>query len=78
MVIMYRSTYGTKCLWYKMAMVRNGYGTKMIFTMVRNGMYEMVMVRNDCNSYVRGYLQGSENGRVVTIDGTKLQFCGTK
>jgi hypothetical protein len=33
-----------------MAMVRNGYGTKMIFTMVRNGRYEMVMVRNDCNS----------------------------
>jgi hypothetical protein len=31
-------------------MVRNGYGTKMIFTMVRNGRYEMVMVRNDCNS----------------------------
>ena len=30
-------------------MVRNGYGTKMIFTMVRNGRYEMVMVRNDCN-----------------------------
>ena len=41
--------------------------------------------------YVRGYLQGSENGQVVTIDcakfiwyemvsgyGTKLQFCGTK
>ena len=26
-------------------MVRNGYGTKMIFTMVRNGRYEMVMVR---------------------------------
>ena len=38
------------CIWYEMAMVRNGYGTKMIFTMVRNGKYEMVMVRNDCNS----------------------------
>jgi hypothetical protein len=38
-------------IWYEMAMVRNGYGTKMIFTMVRNGRYEMVMVRNDCNSY---------------------------
>jgi hypothetical protein len=42
---MYRSAYGTKWLWYEMAMVRNGYGTKMIFTMVRNGRYEMVMVR---------------------------------
>ena len=51
MVIMYRSAYGTKWLWYEMAMVRNGYGTKMIFTMVRNGRYEMVMVRNDYNSY---------------------------
>ena len=35
-----------------MAMVRNGYGTKIIFTMVRNGRYEMVMVRNDCNSAI--------------------------
>ena len=42
---MYRSAYGTKWLWYEMAMVRNGYGTKMIFSMVRNGRYEMVMVR---------------------------------
>ena len=32
-------------------MVRNGNGTKIIFTMVRNGRCEMVMVRNDCNSY---------------------------
>jgi hypothetical protein len=32
MVIMYRSAY----------MVRNGYSTKMIFTMVRNGRYEIV------------------------------------
>ena len=53
--IMYRSAYGTKWQWYEMVMVRNGnvrngYGTKMIFTMVRNGRYEMVMVRNDCNS----------------------------
>jgi hypothetical protein len=31
------------CIWYEMAMVRNGYGTKMIFTMVQNGRYEMVM-----------------------------------
>ena len=54
MVIMYRSAYGTKWLWYEMAMVRNGYGTKMIFTMVRNGRYEMVMVRNDCNSWGMG------------------------
>jgi hypothetical protein len=38
------------CIWYEMAMVRNGYGTKMIFTMVQNGRYEMVMVRNDYNS----------------------------
>jgi hypothetical protein len=68
MVIMYRSAYGTKWqwyelvmvrngngtkwLWYEMAMVRNGYSTKMIFTMVRNGRYEMVMVRNDCNSFL--------------------------
>ena len=56
MVIMYRSAYGTKWQWYEMVMVRNGnvrngYGTKMIFTMVRNGRYEMVMVRNDCNSF---------------------------
>jgi hypothetical protein len=29
------------CIWYQMAMVRNGYGTKMFFT----------MVRNDCNSF---------------------------
>jgi hypothetical protein len=35
----------------KKIMVRNGYGTKRIFTMVRNGRYEMVMVRNDCNSF---------------------------
>jgi hypothetical protein len=48
---MVRNGNGTKWLWYEMAMVRNGYGTKMIFTMVRNGRYEMVMVRNDCNSY---------------------------
>ena len=48
--IMYRSAYGTKRLWYEMTMVRNGYGTKMFFTMVQNGRYEMVMVRNDCNS----------------------------
>ena len=65
MVIMCRSAYGidlhmvrngngTKWLWYEMAMVRNGYGTKMIFIMVRNGRYEMVMVRNDCNSEKRG------------------------
>jgi hypothetical protein len=39
------------CIWYEMALVRNGYGTKMFFTMVRNGRYEMVMVRNDCNSF---------------------------
>ena len=38
MVIMYRSAYGTKWLWYEMAMVRNGYGTKWQW-------YEMVMVR---------------------------------
>ena len=55
MLIMYRSAYGTKWQWYEMAMVRNGYGTKMIFTMVRNGRYEMVMVRNDCNSIRRTY-----------------------
>jgi hypothetical protein len=30
------------CIWYEKAMVRNGYGTKMIFT----------MVRNDCNSMI--------------------------
>jgi hypothetical protein len=47
---MVRNGNGTKWLWYEMAMVRNGYGTKMIFTKVRNGRYEMVMVRNDCNS----------------------------
>ena len=47
---MVRNGNGTKWLWYEMAMVRNGYGTKMIFTMLRNGRYEMVMVRNDCNS----------------------------
>ena len=47
---MVRNGNGTKWLWYEMAMVRNGYGAKRIFTMVRNGMYEMVMVRNDCNS----------------------------
>ena len=41
MVKMYRSAYGTKWLWYEMAMVRNGYDTKMIF----------IMVRNDCNSF---------------------------
>ena len=35
------------CIWYEMALVRNGYGTKMIFTMVRNDRYEMVMVGND-------------------------------
>jgi hypothetical protein len=51
--IMYRSANGTKWLWYEMAMVRNGYGTKIIFTMVRNGRYEMVMVRNECNSLVK-------------------------
>jgi hypothetical protein len=44
---MVRNGYGTKWQWYEMVMVRNGYGTKMIFTMVRNGKYEMVMVRND-------------------------------
>ena len=55
-VIMYRSAYMVRngnnvsiCIWYEMAIVRNGYGTKMIFTMVRNGRYEMVMVRNDYN-----------------------------
>ena len=48
---MVRNGNGTKWLWYEMAMVRNGYGTKMIFIMVRNGRYEMVMVRNDCNSH---------------------------
>jgi hypothetical protein len=26
-------------------MVRNGYGTKMIFTMVRNGRYEITVIR---------------------------------
>ena len=48
---MVRNGYGTKWQWYEMVMVRNGYGTKMIFTMVRNGKYEMVMVRNDCISF---------------------------
>jgi hypothetical protein len=41
------------CIWYEMAMVRNGYGTKIIFTMVRKSFslwYEMVMVRNHYNS----------------------------
>jgi hypothetical protein len=47
---MVRNDNGMKWLWYEMVMVRNGYGTEMIFTMVRNGRYEMVMVRNDCNS----------------------------
>ena len=49
---MVRNGNGTKWHWYEMAMVRNGYGTKMSFTMVLNGRYEMVMVRNDCNSYL--------------------------
>ena len=40
---MVRNGNGTKWLWYEMAMVRNGYGTKRIFTMVRNNRYEMVM-----------------------------------
>ena len=43
--LLYRSAYGTKCQWYEMVMVRNGYGTKMIFTMVRNGRYEMTVIR---------------------------------
>ena len=39
------------CIWYEMVvMYRSAYGTKMIFTIVRNGRYKMVMVRNDYNS----------------------------
>jgi hypothetical protein len=33
-------------------MVRNGYGTKMIFTMVRNGRYEMIMEINVIPKYM--------------------------
>ena len=42
-------------------MVRNGYGTKMNFTMVRNGRYEMVMVRNDYNSFPRTWVPEEVN-----------------
>jgi hypothetical protein len=46
------------CIWYEMViMYRSAYGTKMIFTMVRNGRYEMVMVRNYCNSRDKRGLQ---------------------
>ena len=31
MVIMYRSTYGTKWQWYEMVMVRNGNGAKWLW-----------------------------------------------
>jgi hypothetical protein len=41
MVIMYRSAYGTKWLWYENDF---HYGTKMIFTMVRNSRYEMTII----------------------------------
>ena len=49
------------CIWYEMAMVRNGYGTKMNFTMVRNGRDEMVMVRNDYNSFPRTWVPEEVN-----------------
>ena len=32
-------------------MVRNGHGTNWFYPMVRNAGYEMVMVRNDYNSF---------------------------
>jgi hypothetical protein len=50
-------------------MVRNGNGTKWLW--YENDFHNGTkwLVRNDCNSdCIRGYLQGSENGRVVTID----------
>ena len=59
-----RNGYGAKFIWYEMV---SGYGTKLQFCGMKCQWYEMVMVRNDLLRYVRGYLQSSENGRVVTI-----------
>ena len=69
---MVRNGNGTKWLWYEMAMVRNGYGTKMIFTMVRNGRYEMVMVRNDCNS---SKSSTSVNRKALKLDDKMKVIC---
>ena len=72
---MVRNGNGMKWLWYEMAMVRNGYGTKMIFTMVQNGRYEMVMVRNDCNSFktsTPGLIQSIINLIQICIDSFKI------
>jgi hypothetical protein len=63
---------GTKWLWYEMAMVRDGYGTKMIFTMVRNGRYEMVMVRNDCNSAVMGSITSPDQSKDINVNESQV------
>ena len=46
-----------------MAMVQNDYDTKMIFTMVRNGRYEMTIIRifNGTGSFRPDYLFAPES-----------------
>jgi hypothetical protein len=72
--------YGTKWLWCKIHMVRNGiwlwYEIAILwYEMVNYGTkWFLVMVRN-CNFVVRN---GKLWYEMVSGYGTKLQFCGTK
>ena len=89
--LLYQTAYGTIwsynvsiCIWYEMAMVRNGYGTKWQWyemVMIRKWFslwYEMVMVRNDCNSfYLVEETGGSgENHRPVASHWQALSHTG--